>query len=416
MMIVLAVAAASLFSSADQAGRVAADSQRLKAIQIAVAETAIHRAAMVIAFASGQSDEQVAVEAIGEAVAAATRIESQLNPLSDADALRDLAREVTDSTEAIQRELGQGRVDIARAEVERTTLPAVSSLAEALSGESAIVSGRIDAEQARAGQIAQAASFAIALLIPILAVAFVRFRAKRRLERARLESEVARQRELAETKDKLIAGLSHLLRTPLTGIYGWADLISRAPDADIVEEGALAILEQSGELRRMVDDILVTARSDAVNLGHRPGPARVGAVVEQAIQHFVRVGAIIKLDCEDQEVVVDRGRLQHVVHNLVSNALHHGEGPVEVIGRLDGEVYRLAICDRGPGLPQARQSDPFASFAHAPEEITTANSLGLGLSVAWSLTDLMGGTIEYRRERERTAFLLAIPKGGAGTG
>ena len=336
LLSVVAVGAAALFSSADQAGRVAADSQRLKAVQIAVADTATHRAALVIAFATNQAETDVGRQAIDEAVAAAVRIEAQVIPLADADQLQSLAQTLTESTRSVQSSLGKDGAEVARVEVERSTLPAVGALAQALSSEAAAIGGRIDAEQARAGQIAQAASFVVALIVPILAVVMVRARAKRRLERTQLESEVERQKDLAETRDRLIAGMSHQLRTPLTAIYGWADLISNQPSPEVAEEGSMAILEQAGELRRMVDDILVSARLDATNLSNRPTPTPIDRIVEGAIRHFRRIGAEIKVDCEPTVVNVDAARLQHALHNLVSNSLLHGDGTVELIGKSDG--------------------------------------------------------------------------------
>ncbi len=409
-MVVIAVGAAAVFSNADQAARIAADSQRLKAVQIALSETATHRAALVIAFASLNGDiSDVSLEALNEAVAAADRIGQQLAPLDDARPLQSLAGEVSSSTRTVQELMARSAPDAAQVEVESDTLPVVGALAGALSQEAARVSGLIDAEQAKAGRLTQAASFVVALLVPVLSVVFLRLRARRRLERAQLEAELTRQRELAETKDRLIAGLSHQLRTPLTGIYGWADMISHQPGPQIVDEGVVAILSQSGELRRMVDDILVTARLDATNLEYRAAPAPITEIVDSATSHFVRVGEQVKVDCQEAMVMVDRPRLQHVIHNLVANAFAHGNEPVEVIGNEDGSMYRLAICDAGPGLAPERAEDPFAAFAHAPEKIVIANSLGLGLSVAQALVLLMGGEIEYRHQVGHTVFMVSIP-------
>lgn len=409
-MVVIAVGAAAVFSSADQAARIAADSQRLKSIQVALSETANHRAALVIAFASLDGDiTEVSLEAAGEAVAASDRINERLTNLDDAGPLQSLANEVASSTRTVQELMARSAEDAARVVVEAETLPAVSDLAEALSGEVARVSGLIDAEQAQAGQLTQVASFVVALLVPVLSVIFIRQRARRRLERAALEAELTRQRELAEAKDRLIAGLSHQLRTPLTGIYGWADMISHQPGPQIVDEGAVAILGQSGELRRMVDDILVTARLDATNLEYRAAPSPITDIVQGAISHFVRVGEQIKVDCVEASVMVDRPRLQHVIHNLVANAFAHGLEPVEVIGRAEASVYRLAICDSGPGLPPGRASNPFAPMAQPSEDIVFAPGLGLGLSVAQGLVSLIGGEIEYRHQVGHTVFMVTVP-------
>lgn len=409
VMVIVAAGAAAVFSNADQAARIAADSQRLKSVQIALSETAIHRAALVIAFASVNGESSVSIEAVNEAMAASHRINQQLAILGDGESLRSLANEVMTSTLSVQELLARSAPDAARVEVEADTLPALGALADALSREAARVSGLIDAEQAQAGRLSQAASFVVALLVPVLSVIFIRRRARRRLEQAQLETELDRQRELADTKDRLIAGLSHQLRTPLTGIYGWADLISHQPGPQIVDEGAVAILSQSGELRRMVDDILVTARLDATNLQYRPEAHSVTATVEGAISHFVRVGEQVKVDCNEAIVLVDRPRLQHVIHNLVANAFAHGNEPVEVIGREDAGWYRLAICDTGPGLGSERAKHPFAAFDQAPEDIVTAPGLGLGLSVARALVSLMGGEIEYRHQVGHTVFMVSIP-------
>ncbi|HJU82560.1 MAG TPA: HAMP domain-containing sensor histidine kinase [Acidimicrobiia bacterium] len=414
VMVIVAAGAAAVFSNADQAARIAADSQRLKSVQIALADTATHRAALVIAFASANSEStSVSIEALNEAVATSHRINQQLATLEDGQSLQALANEVAASTKSVHELLTRSAPDAARVEVEADTLPALVALADALSREAARVSGLIDAEQAQAGRLSQAASFVVALLVPVLSVTFIRRRSRRRLERSQLESELNRQREIADAKDRLIAGLSHQLRTPLTGIYGWADLISHQPGPQIVDEGAVAILSQSGELRRMVDDILVTARLDATNLQYRPEAHPVTAIVEGAISHFVRVGEQVKVDCHEATVLVDRPRLQHVIHNLVANAFAHGNEPVEVIGREDGGWYRLAICDTGPGLGSERAKHPFAAFDQAPEDIVIAPGLGLGLSVARALVSLMGGEIEYRHQVGHTVFMVSIPMAAA---
>jgi two-component system sensor histidine kinase MtrB len=107
--------------------------------------------------------------------------------------------------------------------------------------------------------------------------------------------------------------------------------------------------------------------------------------------------------------MVDRPRLQHVIHNLVANAFAHGLEPVEVIGRADASVYRLAICDSGPGLPPGREANPFATIDQPSEDMVFAPGLGLGLSVARALVSLNGGEIEYRHQVGHTVFMVTVP-------
>lgn len=405
LMTLVVTGGALLFSQADQAERIAADARALGELQAALADTATFRAALVIAFASTEDVvSSAALEAVEEAVDAARRIADRLDSYPELEANASLLAEMT---EEVGRFLGEGDVAAARELVESEVLPTVSRLATDLNQASGTVSGRIQAEQAQAGSLARAASFVVALIVPALAVVIVRRTARRRLERERLESEVLRQKELAETRDRLIAGLSHQLRTPITGIYGWSDLLGQNPE--MVAEGSLAILGQAGDLRRMVDDILVAARLDTSELAYLPTSLDVGKVVAQSVSHFERIGHAVRIECAAAEVFVDGPRLEKVVHNLVSNALRHGQPPVEVVGRSTATGYRLAVLDHGPGLEGDRIGDPFAPFAHSPKDITTANSLGLGLAVADSLARMVGSGIEYVRQEGRTVFAMTIP-------
>jgi signal transduction histidine kinase len=272
------------------------------------------------------------------------------------------------------------------------------------------LSGRIAGERSEAGSLARTASFIAALLVPAMTVVGFRRVAKRRIERERLEAELIRQQELSQAKDHLIAGLSHQLRTPITGIYGFADLLLAYPDPDLIEEGLATILKESGNLRRMVDDILVAARIDAENVGYDPGETAVTVVVDHTLSHFLRLGISIKVDCEPCLINVDASRLEHALRNLVANAIGHGAEPIQVVGRSAGEVYRLAVCDAGPGLGPESEANPFRPFANDPASVTVRGSLGLGLSVAKTLIEAMSGTIEHTRVDGTTVFAITLPK------
>jgi two-component system phosphate regulon sensor histidine kinase PhoR len=221
-----------------------------------------------------------------------------------------------------------------------------------------------------------------------------------------------RQQELSQAKDHLIAGLSHQLRTPITGIYGFADLLLAYPDPDLIEEGLATILKESGNLRRMVDDILVAARIDAENVGYTAEETSVAAVVDRTLSHFLRLGTPIKVDCESCLILVDGSRLEHALRNLVANAVGHGAEPIQIVGRVAGDVYRLAVCDAGPGLNTESEANPFRAFANDPASVTVRGSLGLGLSVAKTLIEAMSGTIEHTRVDGTTVFAITLPTTG----
>jgi len=312
---------AALFSQADQAQRITTDVQMLGDVEAATADTATYRAALVIAFASiDDAVSPVALEAIREASDVARRISQRLDTYP---ALGANATALAEMTDDLNGRLIEGEITAARELVEMRLLPIVSQLASDLSREASAIRGRIESEQAQAGSLARAASFVVALVVPVLAVVLMRRWSRQRLDRERLESEIVKQKEFAEARDRLIAGLSHQLRTPITGIYGWSDLLRQSPE--MVGEGSLAILDQAGDLRRMVEDILVAARLDTSELAYRPTPTDIGKVVSGAVSHFLRVGIEVRVNCAAAMVNADGARLEKIVHNLVSNAHRHGK-------------------------------------------------------------------------------------------
>lgn len=411
--VIAAIGAGAVFAQADQVGRIGADAHDLATIERTAAETATHRASLVVAFAAAGTlgvETDVSIGAAAEAAQAAGRIVDLVGDLEEQRAeLTPLAVRVLDTTVEVSRLLESGDVAQARELVEVDTLPDVEVLAESLRIEGSRLSSQIEAERSEAGRLARMTSFVVALVVPALMVAGYRRSARRRLERDRLQAELLRQQELSETKDQLIAGISHQLRTPITGIYGYADLLSRRNDPELVGEGVDAILSQSGDLRRMVDDILVTARIDAAMVSYQAAPTVVAEIVDRAVAHYVRLGTPIKVEVEAASFNIDGGRLEHALRNLVSNAVAHGREPISVMGRVHGVSYQIAICDAGPGLTPDQAIDPFVPFAHAPSDITTANSLGLGLSVARTLVGGIGGSISYSHEQGMTVFALSLP-------
>lgn len=411
--VVLAIGAGAVFAQADQVNRMGANAQDLATIERIRAETATHRASLVVSFAAAVSFEdqaEVSVTAAREAAAAAGRIVDLLGGLEKPQPdLAALGADMLETTTEVARLVEAGDVEVARGVVETETMPVVETLVGALQTEASMLTGQIEGERSEAGRLARVASFMVALVLPAVMVAGYRKSARRRIERERLEAELLRQREVSNAKDQLIAGISHQLRTPITGIYGYADLMLRGSDPDLVGEGLDAILSQSGDLRRMVDDILVTARIDASTVSYQATPTQIVDVVDRVVAHHHQLGAVVKVEVEPACFATDGGRLEQALRNLVANAVAHGREPVSVLGRKQGDHYQLAVCDTGPGLTPEQALEPFAAFAHAPADITTANSLGLGLSVARTLVNGIGGVISYAHDQGMTVFAVSLP-------
>jgi signal transduction histidine kinase len=416
LLVLLVLAAAVSFARADQTDRVGQQALILRETEYVIAETATLRASMAIALVASATDFGNAPEVVRRAALTARQSIDDMTT-----AVRALGPQHRQALAVIHEAVDEFEIlllggETAAADELLTTavLPPLREMVVGLSTSSAEITARIELEQAEAGRIARLSSFTVALVAPALAVLLFRRAARRRLEDQRLAAELRSESELAKARDDLIAGLSHELRTPLTGIQGFAAAVldasrqGQAP-AELVEEGMSTILGETGELSRMIDDLLVAARADTELLTFRVEPTSVAEVVERVVRPLREAGTTLALDCAEATVAADPGRLQHIVRNLLANATTHGGTNVTVSGVVAGNHYRLAVIDDGPGVTPEMIERLFQPFAHPGKTATVNGSLGLGLAVVATLAGHMGADVGYAREEGATHFTVTLP-------
>jgi signal transduction histidine kinase len=267
-----------------------------------------------------------------------------------------------------------------------------------------------------AGNFALAVSITIAVLAILLAVLAYRAISQRREREQDFEEAIASAHRLVAAKDQIINNLSHELRTPLTSIYGFASLLLEglsqplnSQSAQANRENAQIILSEAAGLSRTVDDLLTSIKGDELGIKIKLVGLSTRSEMEKVLQTFEQEGAKLTRQIEDAQIWVDGIRFRQVIRNLVANARRHGGPRIAVIGRVIGVEYELAIVDDGPGVPDALKERMFDRFVHRGPEPLVAGSLGLGLSIARALTELMGGRLRYERSDGLTKFLLTFP-------
>jgi signal transduction histidine kinase len=208
---------------------------------------------------------------------------------------------------------------------------------------------------------------------------------------ARIQRLVAGQREL-------LTGVSHELRSPLARIRVALALVPR----DAASAGRLAAVEEDlGELERLIDDLLTTARLEAVGLPAAPAPLALrpllAALAARAARHpRGRPGAVRVADGPDLAAPADALLLERALWNLVDNALTHGAPPVVLEASREGDRIRLAVTDDGPGIPaadRARVLEPFATGDPARAPGGGRRGFGLGLTLARRVAEAHRGAI-----------------------
>lgn len=329
---------------------------------------------------------------------------------------RELLREASDDfAGSVGRLLDQVRAGDPATPIE-TDLLAIDDdyeiLAQLLASDRDLVVHDLELAQEQAGRIANAARFLVAFVIPLGLVVSFRRSVRRRQRQLVLEQELARQREIAQTKDDFIADVSHELRTPLTSIYGFAATLldeKISSDPKLTSEFANLIAKEADELSRMVDDLLTAARADDDGLSFQSEKVNPKDEVEAVLAPLAAMGIEVMSQLAPDYVSADRLRLRQVLRNLLSNAYKHGRPPIAVTGRVERLRYFLAVTDCGPGVPAELEKRLFERFLHKGRDPLLTGSVGLGLSIARLLVWRMGGNLTYLRSGDMTTFLVELP-------
>lgn len=227
------------------------------------------------------------------------------------------------------------------------------------------------------------------------------------IDRAWAQARRSADRRVSSFNEELVARISHQLRTPLTSIVGYAQLIETRIDEDA--EAVTTVIAQSVELSCLVDDLTTTARIDADLLLIEARPVAVEDEIATAAALVDLLGTSVHVDCREADVLVDPELFRHVVRNLLFNAHRHGRPPISVRGQPTADRYVLQVVHEGPGIPEGVESAMVGRFVRGGDNDWGRRALGLGLAVAKELTELMDGEIAFRRFQGETHFILDLP-------
>ncbi|HEV2592088.1 MAG TPA: ATP-binding protein, partial [Gaiellaceae bacterium] len=227
--------------------------------------------------------------------------------------------------------------------------------------------------------------------------------------------DVTADRDLDQLRSDMVAIVSHELRTPLTGAYGAAQtLLARFDTLSEDSRHMLLkmIVEQSEQLSRILDRILLANALDSNNVHPDMGVFEAQSVVDSVLQNISpgeRSRVIVKAD-QRIRVRGDLDRLRQVVANLLDNALKYSAGPVRLCVDEHGASARFTVADDGPGVPPEEADRIFEKFYRLdPAQRSGVGGTGLGLYVSRELVRRMGGRIGYlQRDRRGATFFVDL--------
>jgi two-component system, OmpR family, sensor histidine kinase BaeS len=224
----------------------------------------------------------------------------------------------------------------------------------------------------------------------------------------------ARLQTSDDQRRRLLADVTHELRTPLAVIQGNLEGMVDGVYA-LDEEGVSTVLEETRVMARLLDDLQLLATADSGVLGLDRRPTELAALVRDAVAAFEprAEGSGVALSSVAEgpsEALVDPVRVRQVLDNLVGNAVRHTPAGGDVTIRLSGrdDAVEIAVVDTGPGIPPDRIDGIFDRYTRSAD----SGGTGLGLAIAKALVEAHGGSIGAESEEGRGATLrVVLPRG-----
>jgi signal transduction histidine kinase len=228
-----------------------------------------------------------------------------------------------------------------------------------------------------------------------------------------LVREDLQQRDLL--KSEFIALAAHELRNSVSSVYGLCVTMDERGDS-LGEPDRLALRaalrEQATKMRILIEQLLDLSRFDLAAIDIAPERVRLRPRIEALarVAAGARPEAVTVSVGADLEAVIDPTALDRMLSNLVANALRHGEPPVTVTAARRDKHLRLAVEDRGEGVPAEFVPRLFDRFARSSEAKGQTDGSGLGLSITRAYARAHGGDIVYEPAIPRGArFEVVLP-------
>ena len=248
------------------------------------------------------------------------------------------------------------------------------------------------------------------------------------------ENEILEAREkavkLAQVKSRFLSNMSHEIRSPLTAIMGFTEIIDKI-ETDAEKKNFLHAIKTSSEhLLSTVNDVLDFSKLDAGKLKLESQPFFIKAAIEEvsfalsstsAARKGIRVNTVVNMP-DNLLVKGDLFRLKQILYNLLSNAIKFTEkGGVTINAVVAGKtnekaIIRIAVADTGIGIPNDQIKTVFEEFTQVSNNSATKDNrrsikgTGLGLSICKMLVELQGGTIGVESKlNQGSVFTFTIP-------
>lgn len=239
---------------------------------------------------------------------------------------------------------------------------------------------------------------------------------------SKLEDSENQRKKLMNDKERMMADISHDLKTPITSIQGYAKALSDGIIADEDKDKYIKIIyEKSKKLTELINIFHEYSKLEhpdfnlifeKVDLSEY-----LRAYIALKYEDIVESGFNIEVDIpeEEMEIKIDKVQLQRVFDNILGNSIKHNEKGTNIYVSLKekNDIYEIIIADDGKGISKDIANNIFEAFTVGDESRNSKQGSGLGLAIAKTIVDLHGGTIELQAESLKkfsTQFKIILKK------
>jgi len=229
--------------------------------------------------------------------------------------------------------------------------------------------------------------------------------------------DVTEERHMQRVKAEFIANASHELKTPLTALSGYLEILEDEEDEHVRAEFLNDMRAQTERLQNLARTLLDLSRLDANAVTFRTEEVDLEDLLHGLRRDFGYTGRSLNIMAEEgvPPVETDPNQLHRAIAILVDNALKYSDedSPVDLgLSRDDGRVV-ISVTDRGCGIPESEIPHIFDRFYRA-QGSSRADGTGLGLALAHEITDHLGGEIQVRsRPDAGSIFSVLLPLAAA---
>jgi len=225
--------------------------------------------------------------------------------------------------------------------------------------------------------------------------------------------DVTEERQVQRAKAEFIANASHELKTPLTALSGYLEMLEDEEDEQVRAEFLKDMRSQTDRLQSLARTLLDLSRIDANAVTFRKEEVDLEEILYELRRDFGYTGRPVNVHADEDvpPVETDPTQLHRMLAILVDNALKYSDGdsPVDVrLSREDGHAV-ISVSDEGCGIPEAEIPHIFDRFYRA-QGSSRADGTGLGLALAREITDHLGGEIQVQsKPGAGSVFSVTLP-------